>query len=145
MVVSKNGGGGAAGPAEEGVSHGDSSARFGQRAVRCQNARLVIVGLDFQKSSPPWPRSSRATPGRVFPRHGRSAVYGAVDAIAPAGTHWRPHDSRRAVVTAVLRQTGDPALARKYVAHVSLKTTLRYRVVEPLEGGSQVRHSKHRH
>lgn len=77
--------------------------------------------------------------GRVFPWHGRWAVYGAVDGVAPAGIHWRPHDSRRAVVTAVLRQTGDPALARDYVAHASLKTTLRYRVVEPEEVGPGLR------
>lgn len=77
--------------------------------------------------------------GRVFPWHGRSAVYGAVDAVAPPGLKWRPHDSRRAVVTAVLRQTGDPALARDYVAHASLKTTLRYRVVEASEVGPAIR------
>ena len=77
--------------------------------------------------------------GRVFPWHGRSAVYAAVDAIAPPGIRWRPHDSRRAVVTAVLRATGDPAVARDYVSHASVKTTLRYRVVDAAEVRPQVR------
>jgi hypothetical protein len=70
------------------------------------------------------------TAGRVFPWIHRSNVYQAVDRIAPAGVHWRPHDSRRAVVTAILRNTGDPTVARDYVGHASIKTTLRYRVVE---------------
>jgi integrase len=64
--------------------------------------------------------------GRVFPWHGRSAVYGAVDAVAPKGVSWRPHESRRAVVTAVIRATGDPVAAQRYVGHANLKTTLRY-------------------
>lgn len=81
--------------------------------------------------------------GRVFPWHGRSAVYGAVDAIAPEGIRWRPHDSRRAVVTAVLRNTGDPTVARDYVGHASVKTTLRYSVVDPGEVRPQVRQPGH--
>lgn len=77
--------------------------------------------------------------GKVFPWAGRSAVYGAVDAVSPEGVRWRPHESRRAVVTAVLRNTGDPAQARDYVSHASIKTTLRYRVVDPAEVRPQVR------
>lgn len=77
--------------------------------------------------------------GKVFPWHGRSAVYGAVDTISPKGVRWRPHDSRRAVVTAVLRNTGDPTVARDYVGHANVKTTLRYSVVDPAEVRPQVR------
>lgn len=77
--------------------------------------------------------------GKVFPWAHRSAVYAAIDAIAPEGVSWRPHESRRAVVTAVLRNTGDPAMARDYVGHASIKTTLRYRVVDPGEVHPQVR------
>ncbi|WP_428673613.1 tyrosine-type recombinase/integrase [Reyranella sp.] len=75
--------------------------------------------------------------GKVFPWHGRSAVYAAVDAVAPEDIHWRPHDSRRAVVTAVIRATGDPVAAQRYVGHANIKTTLRYNVPEPI--GPQVR------
>lgn len=70
--------------------------------------------------------------GKVFPWHGRSAVYAAVDAVAPPDIHWRPHDSRRAVVTAVIRATGDPVVAQRYVGHANIKTTLRYNVPEPI-------------
>lgn len=77
--------------------------------------------------------------GRVFPWEGRSAVYGAIDKVSPKGIRWRPHDSRRAVVTAVLRNTGDPTVARDYVGHASVKTTLRYSVVDPGEVRPQVR------
>lgn len=66
--------------------------------------------------------------GRVFPWHDRSAVYNAIDTIAPAGVRWRPHESRRAVVTAVIRATGDPVAAQQYVGHANVKTTLRYSV-----------------
>lgn len=70
--------------------------------------------------------------GRVFPWRHRNAVYNAVDRIAdPLGIAWRPHQSRRAVVTAIIRNTGDPTVARDYVGHASVKTTLRYRVVDP--------------
>lgn len=68
--------------------------------------------------------------GRVFPWHGRSAVYAAVDSVAPQGVRWRPHESRRAVVTAVIRATGDPVAAQRYVGHANIKTTLRYSVPE---------------
>ncbi len=64
--------------------------------------------------------------GKVFPWHGRSAVYAAVDAVAPKGLKWRPHESRRAVVTAVIRATGSPVAAQQYVSHANLRTTLRY-------------------
>lgn len=80
--------------------------------------------------------------GRVFPWHGRSAVYAAVDAVAPKGLKWRPHQSRRAVVTAIMRNTGDPSIARDYVGHASIKTTMRYNIVDPAEVGPQVRTSR---
>ncbi len=75
--------------------------------------------------------------GRVFAWHGRSAVYAALDAVAPAGIRWRPHESRRAVVTAVIRATGDPVAAQQYVGHANIKTTLRYNVPDSI--GPQVR------
>lgn len=77
--------------------------------------------------------------GRVFPWHGRSAVYAAVDTVAPKGLKWRPHQSRRAVVTAIMRNTGDPSIARDYVGHASIKTTLRYNIVDASEVGPTVR------
>jgi integrase len=64
--------------------------------------------------------------GRVFPWGHRSQVYQAVDRL---GIHWRPHESRRAVVTALIQETGDPVFAQNYVGHANVKTTLRYRVV----------------
>lgn len=77
--------------------------------------------------------------GKVFPLRHRSNVYNAVDKVAPAGVRWRPHESRRAVVTAVIRNTGDPTVARDYVGHASVKTTLRYRIVDQVELGPSVR------
>lgn len=68
--------------------------------------------------------------GKVFPWVHRSAVYGVLDAVSPPGVRWRPHESRRAVVTAVIRETGDPAAARDYVGHANIKTTLRYSMPE---------------
>lgn len=77
--------------------------------------------------------------GHVFPWRHRSQVYQAIDRIAPKGLHWRPHESRRAVVTAVVRNTGDFVQAQKYVSHASVKTTMRYRVVDPDEVRPAVR------
>lgn len=80
--------------------------------------------------------------GRVFPWHGRSAVYNAVDTIAPEGVRWRPHESRRAVVTAVIRETGDPVAAQEYVGHANIKTTLGYsrpEVTSPQVRGGRVK------
>lgn len=74
--------------------------------------------------------------GKVFPWRHRSQVYQAVDKL---GIHWRPHESRRAVVTAVIRATGDPTQAQKYISHASIKTTLRYRVVDANETAPAVR------
>ncbi len=74
--------------------------------------------------------------GRVFPWGHRANVYNAVDKI---GLHWRPHESRRAVVTAIIQQTGDPVLAQRFVSHASLKTTMRYRVVDPAETAAGIR------
>ena len=68
--------------------------------------------------------------GPVFPWRHRSQVYQAIDKITPKGLSWRPHESRRAVVTAVIRATGDPKVAQEYVSHANTKTTLRYSVVD---------------
>ena len=61
----------------------------------------------------------------------------AVDAVAPKGLKWRPHESRRAVVTAIIRATGSPVAAQQYVGHANLKTTLRYD--RPKQVGTAVR------
>ncbi|MBL8687399.1 MAG: site-specific integrase, partial [Alphaproteobacteria bacterium] len=79
--------------------------------------------------------------GPVFPWRHRSQVYQAIDRIAPKGVSWRPHESRRAVVTAVNRNTGNVKAAQKYVSHASINTTLRYVVVDPAETASAVRNS----
>ena len=74
--------------------------------------------------------------GHVFPWRTRSAVYRWTDAY---GIHWRPHESRRAVVSDLLRATGDPKQAGQYVGHGSIKTTLRYRIVDREETAPSVR------
>lgn len=78
------------------------------------------------------PRSA----GHVFPWKTRSAVYGWVDDY---GIRWRPHESRRAVVSDLLRATGDVKQAGAYVGHGSIKTTLRYRIVDADETAPSVR------
>lgn len=83
---------------------------------------------------PPRPR------GHVFPWGSRSNVYRWLRAIeAEGGPRWRPHESRRAVVTDILKATGDIRLAQEYVGHGSPKTTLRYRVVDRAEIGPALR------
>lgn len=77
--------------------------------------------------------------GPVFPWRHRSQVYQAIDRIAPEGIRWRPHDSRRAVVTAVNRATGNVKAAQQYVSHASINTTLRYVIVDPTETAPSVR------
>jgi integrase len=61
--------------------------------------------------------------GRVFPWLSRAQVYKAVDRF---GIRWRPHESRRSVVTAVRQATGSIKAAQEYVSHASINTTLRY-------------------
>jgi integrase len=79
------------------------------------------------------------TEGPVFPWRHRSQVYQAIDRIAPPGASWRPHESRRAVVTAVTRNTGNVNAAQLYVSHASINTTLRYVVVDQKETAATVR------
>lgn len=80
--------------------------------------------------------------GRVFPWRSRSAIYLWADRVGePIGVKWRPHQSRRAVVSAILKATGDIKLAGAYVGHGSEKTTLRYRVVQPGEAAPAIRRS----
>jgi hypothetical protein len=64
----------------------------------------------------------------------RAQVYKAIDKL---GRHWRPHESRRAVVTAVIKATGSPTAAQHYASHANIKTTLRYD--RPDAVGPQVR------
>jgi len=65
--------------------------------------------------------------GRIFTWGSRSNVYAWLDvAERECGIRWRPHESRRAVVTGIIRQTGNVKQAQKYVDHKSEKTTWRY-------------------
>jgi integrase len=65
--------------------------------------------------------------GPIFTWGSRSNVYAWLDvAEAECGIKWRPHESRRAVVTGILKQTGNVRQAQKYVDHKSEKTTWRY-------------------
>lgn len=77
--------------------------------------------------------------GTVFPWRHRSQVYQAIDRIAPPDVSWRPHESRRAVVTAVTQATGNVKAAQFYVSHASINTTLRYVVVDPADTAPAVR------
>jgi hypothetical protein len=82
------------------------------------------------------PRSA----GKVFPWQTRGAVYGWADRLgAPLGIKWRPHDSRRAVITDLIRKTGDVKLAADYVGQASTKSTLRYRIVDAGESTVEIR------
>lgn len=74
--------------------------------------------------------------GPVFPWRHRGQVYKAVDKL---GIRWRPHESRRAVVTAVNKATGNVKAAQKYISHASINTTLRYVVVDPAETAVSIR------
>lgn len=77
---------------------------------------------------------------RVFPWGSRPNVYRWVKRLeAATGARWRPHESRRAVVTEIIKATGDLRLAQDYVGHGSPKTTLRYRVVSDGETGPALR------
>lgn len=65
--------------------------------------------------------------GPIFTWGSRSNVYAWLDvAERECGIKWRPHESRRAVVTGIIRQTGNVKQAQRYVDHKSEKTTWRY-------------------
>lgn len=68
--------------------------------------------------------------GRIFPWHSRSYVYKWADSfLKPLGKKWRPHESRRAIVSHIVAMTGDYKQAGRYVGHASEKTTFRYRIL----------------
>lgn len=65
--------------------------------------------------------------GPIFTWGSRSNVYGWLKvAERQCGIKWRPHESRRAVVTGILKQTGNVKQAQRFVDHKSEKTTWRY-------------------
>lgn len=65
--------------------------------------------------------------GPIFTWGSRSNVYAWLDvAERECGIRWRPHESRRAVVTAIIKQTGNVKQAQRFVDHRSEKTTWRY-------------------
>jgi integrase len=69
------------------------------------------------------------TAGKVFPWHSRSNVYRWADQLIGPNKKWRPHESRRAIVSDIVARTGDYKQAGKYVGHSSEKTTFRYRIL----------------
>lgn len=81
--------------------------------------------------------------GLVFSWGSPSNVYDWLNvAEKECGIKWRPHESRRAVVTAIIQNTGDVKLAQKYVDHLSPNTTLRYRQLIPSELAPATRRKK---
>lgn len=78
--------------------------------------------------------------GRIFPWHSRSNVYKwSDDFLGPLGKKWRPHESRRAIVSAIVASTGDYKQAGRYVGHASERTTFRYRILRQAELAPAVR------
>jgi len=59
--------------------------------------------------------------------------------VKPLGKKWRPHESRRAIVSAIVAATGDYKQAGRYVGHSSEKTTFRYRILKAPELAPAVR------
>lgn len=78
--------------------------------------------------------------GRIFPWHSRSNVYKwSDDFLKPLGKKWRPHESRRAIVSAIVASTGDYKQAGRYVGHASERTTYRYRILRQADLAPAVR------
>ncbi len=77
--------------------------------------------------------------GKVFPWHSRSNVYRWADQLIGPDKKWRPHESRRAIVSDIVARTGDYKQAGKYVGHSSEKTTFRYRILRRPELAPDVR------
>lgn len=77
--------------------------------------------------------------GKVFPWHSRSNVYRWADQLIGPNKKWRPHESRRAIVSHIVARTGDYKQAGKYVGHSSEKTTFRYRILRRPELAPDVR------
>jgi integrase len=79
--------------------------------------------------------------GRIFPWHSRSGIYRWADLHIGPKLKWRPHESRRAIVSHIVAQTGDYKQAGRYVGHASEKTTYRYRILRAPELAPAVRFS----
>lgn len=78
--------------------------------------------------------------GRIFPWHSRSNIYRWADiCLTPHGKKWRPHESRRAIVSHIVAQTGDYKQAGRYVGHASERTTYRYRILRQPDLAPEVR------
>lgn len=77
--------------------------------------------------------------GKVFPWHSRSNVYRWADQLVGPDKKWRPHESRRAIVSDIVARTGDYKQAGRYVGHSSEKTTFRYRILRRPELAPDVR------
>lgn len=81
--------------------------------------------------------------GRVFTWGTRQNVYRWLKRLEErTGVYWRPHESRRAVVSDIVRETGDFRLAQAYVGHGNVKTTMRYRIIGASEATPAVRWGK---
>lgn len=66
--------------------------------------------------------------GRVFPWRLLSYIYKFADALIGPKLKGRPHESRRAIVSHIVAETGDYKQAGRYVGHASERTTFRYRI-----------------
>ena len=77
--------------------------------------------------------------GRIFPWHSRSNIYRWSDDLIGPALKWRPHESRRAIVSHIVASTGDYKQAGRYVGHASERTTYRYRILKPAELAPAVR------
>jgi hypothetical protein len=77
--------------------------------------------------------------GRVFPWHSRSNIYRFADELIGPDLKWRPHESRRAIVSHIVAETGDYKQAGRYVGHGSERTTFRYRILRRAELAPTVR------
>ena len=77
--------------------------------------------------------------GRVFAWHSRSNIYRWADDLIGPALKWRPHESRRAIVSHIVATTGDYKQAGRYVGHASERTTYRYRILKAPELAPAVR------
>jgi len=77
--------------------------------------------------------------GRVFAWHSRSNIYKWADDLIGPELKWRPHESRRAIVSHIVATTGDYKQAGRYVGHASERTTYRYRILGAPELAPSVR------
>lgn len=82
--------------------------------------------------------------GRVFAWHSRSNIYKWADDLIGPAKKWRPHESRRAIVSHIVAETGDYKQAGRYVGHSSEKTTFRYRILGKADLAPEVRFGRGR-